>query len=135
MYFSKTVLILEDNLKVLSKLLDKLYVLEGDQPYSLCPIIFTTQKQVEDYLNSSKSTSFDLCLLDRDTLDGSFHSLDIERFGPEKIVGISSVPEYNEELKKRGVKKVILKTLEDVDGFVDLVVKEVAKRIRDLPEN
>ena len=76
MYFSKTILILEDNLKVLSKLLDKLYTLEGDQPNELSVIVLTNGQQVQDYINSNPKAEFDIALLDfDDKLGRSFHTL------------------------------------------------------------
>jgi|SRR3989344_4751828 len=131
MYFSKTILILEDNLKVLSKLLDKLYTLEGDQPNELSVIVLTNGQQVQDYINSNPKAEFDIALLDfDDKLGRSFHTLEIERFGAEKVISISSVLKWNEKAEKRGVKRVILKDYAKMDEFVDQVVKEVAEMIR-----
>lgn len=134
MYFNKTILILEDNLKVLSKLLDKLYKLEGDQPNELSVIILTNGQQVEDYINSNPRADFDIALLDfDDKLGESFHRLEIERLGPEKIISISSVPKWNEEAQKRGVKRIILKDFADMDGFSEKVVSEIADMLRKNP--
>lgn len=135
MYLSKTILILEDNLKILSKLLDKLYTLEGEQPNELSIIVLTNGQQVQDYINSNPKAEFDIALLDfDDKLGRSFHALEIERFGPEKIIGISSVPKWNEEAQKRGVKRVILKDYAKMDEFAGKVVKEIAEMIRELPD-
>lgn len=69
--------------------------------------------------------------MDRDCkLGKSFHVLDIERFGAENVISISSIPEYNKEARRRGVKKVILKDFENMDKFIDDVVKEIKKRLR-----
>jgi len=126
MILSKTILILEDNLKVLSRILDRLFELEQDQPYDFSVIILTNYKQVEDYVNTNPKAQFDIVLLDRDCkLGGSFHILDIERFGADKVIAISSIPEYNKEAKQRGVKRVILKDLKNIDEFAKKVVKEV----------
>jgi hypothetical protein len=130
MVLSKTILILEDNLQVLSKLLDKLFVLEQDQPYDFSVIVLTNHQQVEDYINTNPKAAFDIVLLDRDCkLADSFHVLNIERFGPEKVISISSVPEYNAEAKRRGVKRSVLKDFKALDAFVDRVVKEVERMI------
>lgn len=135
MYFSKSILILEDNLKILSKLLDKLATLEQDQPYELSIIVITNEQQVVDYLNNNPKASFDIALLDRDAkLGDNFHKLDIERFGPEKIIGISSVPEYNEDLRRRGVNKVITKDLANLEKFTEEVIRTLTPMIRELPE-
>jgi len=130
MVLSKTILILEDNLQVLSKLLDKLFVLEQDQPYDFSVIVLTNHQQVEDYINTNPKAAFDIVLLDRDCkLADSFHVLNIERFGPEKVISISSVPEYNAEAKRRWVKRSVLKDFKALDAFVDRVVKEVERMI------
>ena len=131
MVLSKTILILEDNLQVLSKLLDKLFVLEQDQPYDFSVIVLTNHQQVKDYVNSNPKAQFDIIILDRDCkLNNSFHVLDIERFGADKVIAISSVPEYNQEAKQRGVKRVVLKDLQYIDEFAIKVVKEVENFIR-----
>jgi hypothetical protein len=130
MYINKTILILEDNLKILSKLLDKLFDLENSQPYQLSVIVLTNYNQVEYYVNSNEKADFDIILLDRDCkLGGSFHTLDIERFGPEKIIAISTVPEYNQQAKQRGVKKVVLKDQMHTDKFIEKVINEIEKMI------
>jgi hypothetical protein len=127
---SKRILILEDNLKTLSKLLERLSILEEDQPYDFCLVILTDHTQVQDYINNNPKADFDIILLDRDCkLAGSFHVLDLERFGAEKVISISSVPKYNLEAKQRGVKKIILKDFSSLDKFTDEVVKEIESRI------
>ncbi len=134
MVLSKTILILEDNLKVLSRILDKLFVLEQDQPFDFSVIILTNYQQVEDYVNTNQKAKFDIILLDRDCkLNQSFHVLDIQRFGADKVISISSVPEYNDEIKNRGVKRIVLKDLLYIDDFADKVVSEVQAMIRKMP--
>lgn len=134
MYLTKSILILEDNLKVLSKILDRLFILEGDQSFELCVMVLTTSLQVEEYINSNPKAKFDIILLDRDCKIGkSFHILDIERFGKDKIIGISSVEEYNNELKQKGVKRIIQKDLKDMDKFADELVEEIRYMIRKMP--
>ncbi|MFC1727154.1 hypothetical protein ACFL0Y_01400 [Patescibacteria group bacterium] len=128
---SKTILILEDDLRVLSKLLEKLSILEQDQPYDLSVISLTNYKQVQNFINSNPKAQFDIVLLDRDCkIGGSFHVFDIEQFGADKIISISSVPEYNKEARKRGVKRIILKDFKYLDKFVDQVIKEIERMLR-----
>lgn len=130
MVLNKTILILEDNLLILSKILERLYTLEQNQPFELSIIVITNYKQVEELVNSNPSLQLDVILLDRDCkLNRSFHVLNIEQFGVERVIAISSVPEYNEEARERGVKKVVLKDLQDVDGFSSKVVREVERMI------
>lgn len=130
MVLSKKILILEDDLKTLSKILEKLAVLEHDQPYDFCLVILTDYTQVQDYINNNPTADFDIILLDRDCkLAGSFHVLDLERLGADKVISISSVPKYNLEAKNRGVKKVIVKDFKEIDKFADAVVREIESRI------
>lgn len=131
MILNKNVLILEDDLETLSKILAKLFEVERDQPYDLSVIILSNYKQVEDYVNSNPKAQYDVILLDRDCkLGGSFHVFDIERFGADKIIAISSVPEFNEAAKKRGVKRVVTKDYQHLDDFAEKVVKEVEQMLR-----
>lgn len=131
MVLSKTILILEDNLQVLSKLLGKLFVLEQDQPYDFSIIVLTNYLQVEEYVNSNPKAAFDIILLDRDCkLANSFHVLNIERFGAHKVISISSVPEYNKEAQRRGVQRVVLKDFKALDEFIRQTVVEVEKMLR-----
>lgn len=130
MILIKRILILEDNLLVLSKLLANLEILEQDQPYSLSLVILTDSQQVEDYINNNPKASFDIIILDRDCkLGESFHNLNFERFGVDKVISISAVPEYNNDVKKRGIKRIVLKDLKYIDKFADRVIKEVRHMI------
>ncbi len=131
MVLNKTILILEDDLRTLSRLLEKLSKVEDDQPYSLSLIILTDYTMVEEFINKDPMPKIDLILLDRDCkLGGSFHILDIEKIGAEKIIAISSVPEYNQQAKKRGVKKSVLKDYKTLDKFSDDVASEIEKFLR-----
>ncbi|MBI2334253.1 hypothetical protein HYU96_00435 [Candidatus Daviesbacteria bacterium] len=133
MYFNKTILILEDHLLTLSKILERLYKLEGDQPDELSVIVLTNGQQVQDYINNNPRAHFDIVLIDYDDkLGRTFHILELERFGVDKIISISSVPKWNEEARKRGVKRVILKDYAHLDEFADKVVKEIEDMLRKL---
>ena len=133
MVLSKTILILEDNLKVVSLLLKELFDLENDQPYDLSVILLTNYEQVENYVNENPKAKFDIILLDRDCkLNRSFHVFDIERFGAENVIAISSIPEYNEEVRLKGVKRVILKDMQQLDVFAKEVVREIGSMMSTL---
>jgi hypothetical protein len=134
MILIKNILILEDNLAVLSKLIDKLSTLEQNQPFDLSLVTLTDNKQVENYINKNPDAIFDVIISDRDDkLNGSFHVLDIERFGPEKVIAISSVPRFNKQLQDRGVKHVVEKDLLHADEFVDEVVAIVEEMLQKMP--
>lgn len=134
MVLSKSILILEDDLRTLSAILGRLSVLEDDQPFSFTLTILTDYTQVENYINSNPNAKFDIILLDRDCkLGGSFHVLDIERLGVDKIIAISSVPNFNIQLQKRGVTKVVEKDYANLKTFVEEVVGIIEEMVRKMP--
>jgi hypothetical protein len=91
------ILILEDDLETLGVIMDVLRKLEAillkdDKKGDVAVTVFSEYTQVEDYLNKIGDPIFDMVLLDRDCkLGGSFHALDLDKFGKDKIIGISSV--------------------------------------------
>ncbi len=129
-------LILEDDLETLSLILKKLHVLEeklesGDSPKTFSIITLSEYTQVEEFINKSEKIELDVIRLDRDCkAGGSFHVLDIERCGAEKIISISSIPNYNEDARKRGVKKIIWKDYQNLDDFSDKVILEIQSLIQ-----
>lgn len=130
MILLKRILILEDNLLVLSKLLANLELLEQDQPYSLTLVILTDSQQVDDYINNNPKANFDVIILDADCkINKSFHNLNFERFGAEKVISISSVIEHNQKAQKRGVSKAVLKDIHNYDEFARNVIKLVEKML------
>lgn len=134
MVITKTILILEDDLKSLSKILSNLAKLEEDQPFYFSLVVLTDYTQVLDYINDNPKAKFDIILLDRDCKKGgSFHVLDLEKFGADKVISISSVPEYNEQAKKRGVTKVVYKDYMYLDKFAEEVVKTIEEMVRKMP--
>jgi hypothetical protein len=124
------ILILEDDLETVSFLFKKLSVLEDEiNPKMIAVTVLSEYTQVEEYINHTPM-DFDVILLDRDCkAGGSFHALDFEKFGTEKIISISSTPPYNEEARKRGVSRVIRKDYENLETFADQVVEEIKKMI------
>jgi len=125
------ILILEDDLETLSLLLKKLYSLEeklvnSEKPTDFSIVTLSEYTQVEEFINKSKNIDFDVILLDRDCkAGGSFHVLDLERIGADKIISISSIPDYNEEVKTRGVNRVVWKDYKNLDKFSDQVIIEL----------
>lgn len=127
------VLILEDDLLTLSKLLNRLYLLGEkllNEDKDLAVTVLSEYTQVEEYINRSNNINFDIVLLDRDCkAGGSFHILNISKIGVNKIIGISSVPSYNEELRKSGVTKIVYKDYRQLDNFAEEVTKLVKELI------
>lgn len=121
----KTILILEDDLETLSVIFQVLKETKID----FIPIVFSTYEQVEKLVNPS-NLIFDVILLDRDcALGGSFHALDLDKFGVDKIIGISSIPSYNDELSKRGVKTVINKEYQNLKKFSTDLLKAICNQL------
>src|SRR5450830_1896383 len=113
----KRILILEDNYIVLSKLLEKLSILEERQPWEFSLTVINDSEQVENLINDNPKANFQAIILDRDCkINKSFHVLDIERLGAEKVIAISAVTRFNKQAQDRGVTKVIEKDLSDIDG-------------------
>ncbi len=121
------ILILEDDFEAVSKIMAKLYPLEGHFfPVDFDVTVLSTYEAVEKLINPQDSSAYDVILLDRDCkLAGSFHVLDMEKFGVHKIISISSSAQWNEEAKARGVTRVVLKSSNDLEGFAVSVIKEI----------
>ncbi len=121
------ILILEDDFEAVSKIMAELYKLEGHfAPYDFDVTVLSSSLQVKKLINPQDKDAYDVILLDRDCkIQGSFHDLDIEKFGPEKIISISSTPTWNEEAKARGVKRIVPKSFSDLEGFAQNVAEEI----------
>jgi len=129
------VLILEDDLKTLSVVTDGLFDLEEslfDKRINFAITVFSEYSSVEDYLNQIQEPNFDIILLDRDCkLGGSFHAINVQKFGAEKFITISTQPEYNEAAKKMGVMRMVRKDYKRLDDFRSLLIKEISQIIFD----
>lgn len=124
------ILILEDDLKTLAVLLDKISMLEEDlqnKNYGdIAVTVLSEYTQVEEYINKLEKPNFDIILLDRDCkAGGSFHVLNLDKIDKDKIISISSVPEYNEAAKDMGIKKVVWKDYDSLEMFADKVIGEI----------
>jgi hypothetical protein len=109
----KTILILENDPRILVIVFRVLMNLKLDY----MPIVLSTSEQVNKLINPSNMV-FDLILLDRNcSLGRSFHILDIAKFGPDKVIGMSSVSKYNDNLLERGVSRIVTKNYDDLDQF------------------
>lgn len=124
------ILILEDDFEAVSKIMAELYNLEGYfAPKDFDVTVLSTYESVEKLINPQNKNAYDVILLDRDCkLAGSFHILDMEKFGVDKIISISSTPTWNEEAKARGVTRIVPKSFSDLEGFA----KEVAEEIKNI---
>ncbi len=129
------ILILEDDLKTLAVIMDSLFVLEeelfGKTDFAVT--VFSEYSQVEDYLNQIEGPNFDIILLDRDCkLCGSFHVLNFEKFGRDKIISISSTPQWNEEAEAAGIKRIVPKNYSILENFKNLLIDEIKTLLRNV---
>lgn len=130
----KRILILEDNYIVLKKLLEKLSILEDRQPFEFSLTIINDSEQVNNLINDNAKAKFDIIILDRDCkINESFHVLNIEHLGVEKVIAISAVTKFNQQAKERGVTKVIEKDLSKIDAFTEEVIEAVGDMIQKNP--
>lgn len=129
------ILILEDDNQALAILLHKISKLEVQlydekKNTEIAVTILSEYTQVEKYVNKINQDFFDIILLDRDCkAAGSFHVLDIEAFGPEKIISISSIPDYNEHARQRGIRRVVHKNFEHLNEFSDDVITHIREML------
>lgn len=130
------ILILEDDLKTLAVLLDRIHRLEeklvnSEDKKDIAVTVLSEYTQVEQYINPNKEHRFDVVLLDRDCkAGGSFHILNMEKIGLDKIVAISSIPPYNEEARILGVTRIVDKDYNGLDDFADKVIEQIEEIIR-----
>lgn len=125
------ILILEDDIETLSILLKGIHQLNEEIfPKRIGITVFSEYLSVEKYINNLSPDSYDIILLDRDcNLGGSFHALNIEKFGIEKVISISSTPKWNEEAKERGVSRIVLKVFDNLEPFSQKVVEHIKEII------
>ena len=127
------ILILEDDLKTLAVIMDGLFRLEEsliDEQIDFAVTTFSEYNQVQDYLNQIQEPNFDIILLDRDCkLGGSFHVINIKKFGADKFIAISTQPEYNETAIKMGVKRIIRKDYKRLEEFAANLSDEIKDMI------
>jgi hypothetical protein len=122
------ILLLEDDLETVSKLVERFGDIEKIFKVDLSVMVLSEYTQAE-YLNTSQM-KFDIILLDRDCKAcGSFHILDLNKFGIDKVISISSTPRWNKEAQERGVNMVIWKDYEHLDRFIDAVTVQVMQMI------
>lgn len=129
------ILILEDDLQTLSKLLGGLHRLEerlvnAKNPKEIAVTVLSEYTQVEEYINASQNPQFDIVLLDRDCkAGGSFHALNLAKIGVSKVISISSIPQYNEEARKLGITSVVHKDYGRLEYFTERLCRYIEEMI------
>ncbi|MBT4597515.1 hypothetical protein HOC76_00625 [bacterium] len=125
------ILILEDDLLTLATLLKKIHLLEEElcdsqNSRDIAVTVLSEYMQVEEYLNKTDHIQFDVILLDRDCKAcGSFHCLDLDKYGRDKIISISSTPQWNKEAMERGIKRAVHKDYFQIDKSADRIIEEI----------
>lgn len=123
---SISILILEDDLETLEKILKTLREIENEKQVTFGVTILPDYIQTEQFINKNPQIKFDILLLDRDCfLGGSFHTVDLKNFDLAKVISISSVPNYNKNAEELGVKKSIWKDYSNLDDFVKKLKEEI----------
>lgn len=126
------ILILEDDLETVSVLYKMFFELEEttNHKWEFAVTTLSEYTQVEEYVNKMEADHWNIILLDRDCkAGGSFHALDFEKFTPEKIISISSTPAWNEEAKKHGVARIVLKEFNNLEELASKVRKHIKEML------
>lgn len=117
----KHILILEDTSYVIEGLIREIRDLESELYEKFEISVYSTSREVKQIVNQQPADSYDVIILDRNASDGSFHELDIAKFGPRKIISISSIDRFNENMKIQGVKHTVLKSHDQLERFFSQV--------------
>lgn len=130
----KKILILEDDVKTVAILADKLadFFIKNESTKEVEKIHFDMtvigdSGKAKIFIDSCEDGDFDCILLDRDcALGDSFHRADIGKFNPNKIISISSVPEFNQAAHERfGINKQVEKNYGDLEDFAEKVMNSI----------
>ena len=125
------VLILEDDLETLEKLFSVLRKIENERKFSFAVTVLSDYIETDTYVNKNPQIKYDILLLDRDCfLGGSYHVINLDNFDKNKIISISSVPEYNADAQKLGVNKSILKEYSNLSKFCNKLKIELSNLIQ-----
>ena len=132
------VLILEDDIETISILMKDLVDLEKElivkKRIDIAVTVLSEYTQVQEYINKTNHP-FDVILLDRDCkATGSFHVIDFEKFCVGKIIGISSTPPYNEEIRERGVTRIVHKDFSNLQLFSQQVMAQLREMLTWVPK-
>jgi len=123
---SLKILILEDDLGTVEIITKILREIENEENVQIGVTVIPDYIQTEEFINKNPQVKFDILLLDRDCfLGGSFHTVNLENFDKDKVVSISSIPEWNRQAQERGIKRVVLKDFLNLDFFSQNLKKEL----------
>lgn len=118
------ILMIEDNEFVIESVISFLH---DSSEFSFEIDTITTVENGNIFLENNSLSSYDVILLDYYAPDGSFHELDLFNESVSRIVSISSVERCNQLAKKVGVKYSVLKDLNDLKKFNNLLLIKITK--------
>lgn len=125
----KKVLILEDNPRILSILLDKIAQIEEESGFKIAVFVVSQGEKVSLFQENLEKDEFDAILLDRYSRDEmDFHRAVMGKINPKKTISISSMPQANQEAKEVGVDYIVEKNYLEIKIFGEKV-KEKMKKI------
>jgi len=112
------VLVLEDDLETLEFILRVLKEVSLEKEIEIGVTALPDYVQTELFINNNPAIKYDILFLDRDCfLGGTFHVVNLNFFDKDKVISISSVPEYNEKAKELGIKRVVWKDYQNLGNF------------------
>lgn len=124
------ILILEDDLETNQKILNILREIEDEKKVIFGATILPDYIQTEEFINKNPQVKFDILLLDRDCfLGGSFHTVNLDNFDKDKVISISSVPDYNRQVEEKGVKRTVWKDFQNLGEFTAKLKKQIVELI------
>jgi len=127
---SINLLVLEDDISSLRYILQVLENIEHNTNVMIAVTILPDYEKTEIYINSNPDIKYDILLLDRDCfLGGSFHAVNLSLFDLDKVISISSVPEYNTQAQSKGVRHAIWKDYQNLDQFSQKLEKKILEII------
>jgi len=127
---STRILIFEDDLETNQKILEILREIEEEKKVLFGVTILPDYIQTKEFINKNPQIKFDILLLDRDCfMGGSFHIVNLDNFDKDKVISISSMPDYNKQAEEKGVKRIVRKDYKDLDKFTTELKDQVLQII------
>lgn len=124
------VLVLEDDLETLEYIFRVLKEVSIEKEIPIGVTTLPDYKQTDLFINKNPYFKYDILLLDRDCfLGGSFQVVNLDLFNKDKIISISSVPDYNKKAGEMGVTRFILKDYKNLDKFSGELKEEILKLV------
>jgi hypothetical protein len=126
------VLVLEDDLEALEHIMCVLKEVSLEIQKLIGVTVLPDYVQTEEFVNKNPQIKYDILRLDRDCfLGGSFHTVNLNNFDKDKVISISSVPDWNKEAKDKGIRTIVYKDFDDLEYFHKFLKREILRIITD----